>query len=109
VHWNHFVGALDFHTFSTKYSSSSSDETTLRTFFFIYLDSRDSTWLSLNNLLHLTDLTRASASASNASFIGVLEKTTLLFCLRLSPNASAFGKRLNSTGFLWCRLIHKNE
>jgi hypothetical protein len=53
-------------------------------------------YLSLNNLLHLTDLARASTSASIANFGGVSVKTALplLFRLPHTIRASAFGKVL---------------
>jgi hypothetical protein len=67
---------------------------------FLNFEFRPFSWLSLNNLLRLTGLERASTSASNAAFTGVSIKTalTLGFRFRISLRASAFGKGLISTG-----------
>jgi hypothetical protein len=97
MHWNHFVGALDIEGgFSTHDSSPSSEESNIGTFLFNFLGFRFFSWLSLNNLLHLTSLACAPALASYATFTGVSAKTapSRLFCLRLFLSASAFGKGL---------------
>jgi hypothetical protein len=110
INWKHFVGALDIELGFThliqKDLSSSPDQSTLRTFFFICLGFRDFTWLSLNNLLHLTGLVCVSASASNAAFTGVSVKTALtpLFCLQFSLSAYASIQCPISTGLICCRL-----
>jgi hypothetical protein len=58
------------------------------------LGFHDISWLSLNSLLHLTGLARASTSASNAMFSGLSVKTAAT--VQFSLSASAFGKELIS-------------
>jgi ABC-type spermidine/putrescine transport system permease subunit II len=54
---------------------------------------------------------RASTSASNAIFTGVSVRIALplVFLLRVSLRAAAFGRGLISTGLAWYRFLSEDE
>jgi hypothetical protein len=109
MHWDHFAGALSIEECSVhsvqKDSSSFSDKLILPTFYFSCLGFRDFSWLSINCLLHLTGLARASTSASNATFTEVSFKTapSLVFWQRF------FWKGFDFRRVTWYILLSEDD